>query len=116
MPLLSTPVTVDKRAYYDGGPSMPVAYQKALDEGYEKIVLILTRHKGYRKSAFPRLHRAALKGKFRRHPDFYQMMKASPSWYNQMMDDIDRLEEKVGIFVILPSTLGLVSRTEKDME
>ena len=114
MPLFSSPVPLDGRLYFDGGPSMAVAYQKALDEGYQRVILVLTRQKGYRKSSFGRGARLAMKLKFRNHPDFYAMMKDSPRHYNAMMDEIDRLESLGRIFVIRPSAPVTVSRTEKD--
>ena len=116
MPLLSTPIELDGKHYYDGGPSMPVAHQKAIDEGYEKIVLILTREKGYRKKPVGKATRFALKRKFKANPYFHEMMLRAPSWYNYLMDDIDRLEDEGRIFVFRPTEVVTVSRTEKNQE
>jgi predicted patatin/cPLA2 family phospholipase len=115
MPLLSTPVALDGRRYLDGGPSMAVGYRKALEEGYGKVVLILTRQKGYRKSPFSPLFRMAIRRKFRKYPAFMEMMLSSPFRYNEMMDEIDRLEEEGVLFVLRPSEPVTVSRTEKDV-
>ena len=114
MPLVSTPIEIDGKRYYDGGPSMPVAHQKALEDGYKNIVLILTRQKGYRKKPLSRTTRFALKRTFRKSPYFYEMMLRSPAWYNYLMDEIDRLEEEGRIFVLRPTEPVVVSRTEKD--
>ncbi len=115
MPLLSTPMELDGRYYYDGGPSMPVAYERALAEGYQRVVLILTRQKGYRKSPYGRVSRAAIRRKFRSSPAFIDMMLSSPSRYNQIMDEIDALEEEGKLFVFRPSLPVTVSRTETDV-
>ncbi len=37
----------------DGGISLPIAYQRAMDLGYEKVVLVLTRNKGSEKAPEP---------------------------------------------------------------
>ena len=116
MPLLSTTVELDGKRFYDGGPSMAVAYRKALDDGYQKVVLVLTRHKGYRKSPFKQLSRIAMKRKFRKHSEFLNMMKSSPMRYNRMMDEIDQLEAQGKLFVIRPSEPVTVSRTEKNIQ
>lgn len=116
MPMFSTPIEVDGQHYYDGGPSMPVAYQKALDEGFEKVVLILTREKGYRKSPFSKRACLAIRAKFRKWPAFAQMMLDSPRHYNTMMDEIDTLEAEGRIFVFRPSQKVTVARTEKDVK
>lgn len=117
MPLLSTAVSLDNHLYLDGGPSMPVPYRKALQEGYQKIVLVLTRHKGYRKKPLSSLTHLAVRRKFgRKYPAFLSMMEHSPMRYNAMMDEIDRLEADGILFVIRPSQPVLVSRTEKNQK
>jgi predicted patatin/cPLA2 family phospholipase len=116
MPLLSTPVELDGKLLFDGGPSMAVGFRKALDEGYERIVLVLTRHKGYRKSPFSSVARLAMKRKFRKYPNFINMMESSYLRYNQMMDEIDELEEAGTLFVIRPTEPVTVSRMEKNLQ
>lgn len=116
MPLLSTPVTVDGKQFFDGGPSMPVGYQKAIDDGYRKTILILTRPKGYRKSPHSKLFRLAMKRSFRHSPAFLDTLLHSPQRYNRMMDDIDQLEADGSIFVIRPSEPVSVSRTERNLQ
>ncbi len=49
MPVLSRMITVEGKKYLDGGISMPIAYRRAMEQGYEKIVVVLTRNSGYRK-------------------------------------------------------------------
>lgn len=115
MPLLSPPVALDGRQYLDGGPSMPVAYQKAMDEGYTKTVLVLTRQKGYRKKPLSSLTRMVARRKFRDAPRFLETVSHSPLHYNAMMDEIDHLEDAGALFVIRPSAPVTVSRTEKSM-
>jgi predicted patatin/cPLA2 family phospholipase len=116
MPLLSYPICLDGRHYLDGGPSMAVAYPRALEEGYHRVVLVLTRQKGYRKSPLSRGTRLAMKLRFRDKPAFYAMMKDSPRRYNAMMDEIDQLEAQGRLFVIRPSQPVTVSRAEKDQK
>jgi predicted patatin/cPLA2 family phospholipase len=116
MPLLSLPTEVDGKLYYDGGPSMPAAVSWALAEGYEKIVVILTRAKGYRKKPFGHATRGAVWGKFRKFPLFREMLLTSPARYNRIMDEIDRLEESGRLFTLRPSQPVTVSRFEKNTD
>lgn len=116
MPGLSTAVLVDGRRYLDGGPSMPVAYQKALDEGYGPIILVLTRQKGYRKVPFPPTVQRYFRFRYRKYPAFVETMLASPCRYNGMMDEIDELERAGRLFVIRPQTPVTVDRMEKNQE
>ena len=50
VPYVSRPVVIKGVPYLDGGCTMRIPYQWALDEGYEKIVVIRTRDRGYRKN------------------------------------------------------------------
>lgn len=115
MPLLAKPVEIDGFHYLDGGPSMAVGVKKALDDGYEKIVLILTREKGYRKKPFKKLRRMTIDRKYKKYPRFCYALKHSPMRYNMLMDEIDRLEDAGKIFVIRPQKPVEVSRTERDL-
>ena len=45
LPLASVPVVLDGQPYLDGGCSCPIALNWALNEGFEKIVVITTRQK-----------------------------------------------------------------------
>ena len=45
VPVACKPYVIDDVPYYDGGIADPVPVQKALDDGYERVVLILTRLK-----------------------------------------------------------------------
>ena len=50
LPLASVPVMLDGQPYLDGGCSCPIALNWALQQGFEKIVVVATRQKGFRKS------------------------------------------------------------------
>lgn len=50
IPIVCKPCKIDNTLYYDGGVSDPVPIQKALDEGCDKVVLVLTKPKTFRKN------------------------------------------------------------------
>ena len=49
MPFVAPVVKHEGRALLDGALLAPIPYQKALDAGYEKLIVVLTRNEGYRK-------------------------------------------------------------------
>ena len=109
MPLLSKMVTVNHKKYLDGGISLPIAYQRPIDLGYEKVVLILTRHRGYRKKPLSHLKEKA----YERY--FAPLPKLVPERYNRMQEEIDQLEKAGKIFIIRPEKPVEVSRLEQDV-
>ncbi len=116
MPVLSRMILVDGKNYLDGGVSMPIAYQKALDEGYEKVVLVLTREHGYRKKEPGRWMRRGYDRYFGPLPELRAALEEIPERYNRMQEEIDRLEEAGRIFVIRPKHKVTVSRVEQDVK
>lgn len=116
MPILSRMVTVNHRKYLDGGVSLPIAYGRARELGYEKTVLILTRHKGYRKSPTGRITRKVYGHYFKPLPRLLEAIYEIPERYNRMQEEIEGLEEAGQIFVIRPERPVEVSRLERDIE
>lgn len=116
MPLLSNMVHVDGRDCMDGGTVMPVAYQWALDKGYEKPVVVLTREKGYRKKPTPLAQARAFYRGYTGYPGYVQALINTPVLYNAMMDEIDRLEGEGKLIVVRPIMPVTVSRIEKDVD
>ncbi|WP_312433222.1 patatin-like phospholipase family protein [Lacrimispora sp.] len=114
LPILSSMIPIKGKKYLDGGCSMSIAYQRAIDLGYDKIVVILTREHGYRK---PQLDKWAKKG-YERYfaplPELMKVLNEVPDRYNRMQEEIDRLEEEGRIYVIRPDKHVTVQRTEKD--
>lgn len=115
MPLLSRMVTVNHRKYLDGGISLPIAYQRAMDLGYEKVVLVLTRNRGYRKKPLSRMTVRAYKRYFAPLPRLLDSLYEVPERYNRMQEEIDRLEAEGRIFVIRPEQPVRVSRLEQNL-
>ncbi len=113
LPLLNPPVVIDGKRYLDGGPSAPIPYREAIAEGYDKIVVILTRTRDYRKKPKMNPAQATLaKAQFRKDKAF---LKAYLNWnavYNKDVEDLLRLEEQGKAFIIAPSEPISISKTE----
>lgn len=115
IPVLSRMETVDRKKYLDGGISLPIAYQRAIDLGYTKVVLILTRHKGYRKKPLTSVKKRVYQRYFGPLPQLLDSLYEVPDRYNRMQEEIDRLEAAGRIFVIRPKYPVEVSRLERDI-
>lgn len=111
LPFVSPITHVDGVPMLDGGivDSIPVRY--AISQGYEKLVVILTRNKGYRK---PSSKMRAAKVFYRKYPYLQKALSERNAVYNQTMDMIERLEDEGKITVIRPVRPVEVGRMEKD--
>ena len=113
MPYISPPVLIDGVPYMDGGCSCSIPYQWAIDQGYEKILVIKTRDLTFRKEA--KTSGAALR-LYRKWPAFAQKLAQSSLRYNEECAEVERLHAEGRLFRIAPSRPVTVSRVEKDME
>ncbi|MBR5567816.1 MAG: patatin family protein [Bacteroidales bacterium] len=112
LPFVTKITYVDGIPMLDGGivDSIPIRY--ALDQGYENIVVVLTRNKGYRKKD---TKIRAAKAFYRKYPKLQEALFVRNSAYNKTMDLIEKLEEQGRITVIRPVNPVNVGRMEKDV-
>ena len=110
---------VTKITYVDGVPmldggiadSIPVEYAKS--QGYERMVVILTRNKGYRKNE---KQLPVPKVIYRKYPELRKTLASRNAQYNRTMEMIERLEEEGNLTVIRPVHPIEVDRMEKDTD
>ena len=116
LPYISRAVTVGEKHYLDGGCSCKVPHSFALERGFEKIVVVRTRPRTYRKQLKSAKSLSSERIVYRKYPEFAASVKASNDNYNRQCDELEALEAKGRIFVIAPSEPVTVSRLEKDIE
>lgn len=114
MPLFTDIVEIQGIPYMDGGIADSVPLRRAVEMGYRKHIVVLTKRKGYRKKN-SRVLKLATYRKYQEYPEFVKAVVKRPARYNRMMDVIDRLEEEGKIFVLRPQ-IKPVSRMETDSE
>jgi len=113
LPLVSKPVQIEDKYYLDGGIRDSIPVQKALEDGYKNIVVILTREKDYRKS--PVKAEFLLNLFLRDYPNLVEDLKQRHQVYNQTLDLIEKKEEKGEFFVFRPQNIN-IDRFSRDAE
>lgn len=113
MPYVSPMVSVDGIPCLDGGCSCKIPVQWALDQGYEKIVVIRTREHGFRKGGEDSDTAQKI---YRRHPEFARVLDHSDSDYDRECALVEQLEDEGRIFVFAPSKPVRVKRIEPSLE
>ena len=113
LPFVSKITYVDGVPMLDGGivDSIPLRY--AMEQGYERLVVILTRNKGYRKK---NSKMRIAKAWYRKYPELQKALSERNEVYNRIMDLIEDLEKQGKIIVIRPVKPVQVGRMEKDTE
>ena len=116
LPLVSKPVFVDKIPCLDGGISVIVPLKKAIEDGNKKIVVVMTRQKGYRKDVNKDNHLSLAKKKYHNYPKFIEVFKKQASIYNSCVENVESLQDKKENFVIYPNEPIVLSRMEKSKQ
>lgn len=101
LPLVAPIVTVDDIPMMDGGMADSIPIKKAIKDGCKKIVIILTRNKGYIKKKTPRINRVS-RIVYKDYPNLVKAIIRRPDKYNKTIEYIEKLEEAGKVFVIRP--------------
>ena len=104
---------VDGHPMLDGGIADSIPLQRALDQGYEHIIVVLTRHKGYRKEEKPARIPSFI---YRRYPKLRDALRTRGARYNAQGELVERLEREGRITVIRPDQPVEVARIETDLD
>lgn len=111
LPCISRIAKLGGRKYLDGGCAVPVPLDWALEQGYSRIVTVLTDERSVRRT--PR-DLSRVKRRYRRYPAFLQALERGADVYNAMRERIAALEEQGRIFVIAPETPPEAGILERD--
>lgn len=113
MPLVSKPVYLDGVPYLDGGIADSIPYEKMMEMGYDRIIVVLTRDFSYRKKSSSKLPAELC---YHKYPEFRQTLEHRYEAYNASVAHLRWLEKQGKVFVIRPSAPIGIKRIEKDAD
>lgn len=111
LPYFSRIVEIGGKKLLDGGCSDSIPILQFRKMGYERNVIILTRHAEYRKKAEMR-HLAKIF--YRKYPELVKALLNRHVIYNKTIEKIAELEKSGSVFVIRPSSVLDIGRLETD--
>ncbi len=112
LPILFQPVRVGRRYYLDGGISDSIPFRHVIDAGCDKVIVVLTRERGYVKKTE---HVTRLANRlYRNYPNVADALTSRAKRYNACMQELLELEKEGEVFVIAPESTYGVGRTETD--
>ncbi len=114
IPLVSPIVEVNGRYLADGGPSDSIPVHYSVESGFDKHIIVLTRHDGYVKQK-NRLYPVS-KLALRKYPRLAETIKNRHIHYNDSIRLAEELEKAGKAIIIRPKNPVEVSRFEKNPE
>lgn len=98
----------------DGGTGDALPIGKALEEGWNKIIMVFTRDGNYRKKK-RNIYLAGLHLFYHKHPEFVKMMEKRHEKYNESIDIIEQLEKEGKVFIFRPTKL-IIENNESNVD
>lgn len=111
LPLVSRIVKAGGKLLLDGGCTDSIPVKAFMEMGYVRNVVILTRHRGYRKKDEGS---SITRARYHRYPEFVKAVEQRPQVYNRTLEEIEVLEKEGSAFVIRPSIPLTIGRMEKN--
>lgn len=101
------------KKYLDGGIADSIPIDKIMSMNYDKVIVVLTRPKDYRKKKKTSI---LAKMYYRKYPNFIKTIETRYQKYNEELDKVLKLEREGKIFAIRPSKFINIKRTEKNLD
>lgn len=114
LPLVSKPVELDGKQLLDGGISDSIPLEFFENEGYDRILVVLTQPRNYIKKKSSTAGLMHLK--LRKYPELIKAMDTRPDVYNQSREYIFSREKEGKIFVLCPENPLPAGRVEHNPE
>lgn len=113
LPYVSPMVWVDGRPMLDGGLADSIPVVHAMEMGYARNVVVLTRARGYRK---PERDFKLPRFVYRDYPRLRLLLSRRAAIYNRQLDLVERLEAEGRILVIRPQHPPAVGRMDMNTQ
>lgn len=114
LPLMFPIFHINGQPYLDGGASDAIPFERAMEQGCERVLVVLTRPRDYVRKPDSALR--LLERKYRQWPEFCRTMRTRAERYNQSRQRLFQLEREGKTLVIAPENTHGVARTERNVE
>ncbi len=109
LPAVSKIIEINGNKYLDGGIADSIPVEKALEMGFDRVVVVLTRPITYRKKPSKQKLLSRL---YKDYPKFVKDLQNRNNHYNETVEKIIELEKENKVFVIRPSIGIPIKRLE----
>lgn len=114
VPVANKPYFLDGRAYFDGGVSDPVPFEKAFADGCERVVVILTKPRDFIKK--PERMRKVMKRELSRYPNIYKKIETRHDLYNDSIRKLIEYEKEGKAIILAPDSINGMNMATKNQK
>lgn len=113
MPFVSRPVILNGKEYLDGGVSDSIPFEKFMEMGYDRLIVVLTRDLTYTKKP---MSKRLISIAYRKYPKFKEQLLQRHENYNASIRKLKELEKEGKVYIVRPSEPIEIGRMEKNPE
>ena len=114
LPIMFEPVKIGDKIYMDGGITNPIPVNRAIADGCDKNIVVITRERDYVKVKESGVKLATRS--FKKYPKFVEALKNRVNSYNASHKRLVELEKEGKVFVFSPENTEGWGRTDSDPE
>ncbi|MCH5251819.1 MAG: patatin family protein [Lachnospiraceae bacterium] len=104
LPMFFPAIELDGNKYYDGGLSDPIPVKKALEDGCDKLLIVLTQPRGYVKH-IGKYDKMGARMLGRRYPEIKRAILGRPERYNEAVKFCNELVKEGKALILRPNHL-----------
>ena len=113
LPMLFPPIIINDTPYMDGGLTDSIPFMRALEDGCDRVLVVLTREAGYTKTTSTST-KAIARYYEKEYPKLSEVMLSRAERYNECLKQLKEYEDSGKVMVIRPAVSKGFSRLEKD--
>ncbi|MEG0592844.1 MAG: patatin family protein [Coprobacillus sp.] len=114
IPFVFPVIQLNGNEYYDGGICDPIPVKKAMKDGHEKMVIVLTRPTSYSKE-LSKANVIASRRLKKRYPLLVEPLLTRHTMYNETVKYCERLEKEGKALILRPTEEVQIDSFEKDL-
>lgn len=114
IPFVFPVIQLNGNEYYDGGICDPIPVKKAIEDGHDKMLIVLTRPKGYQKKLSKANIMASRRLK-KRYPLLVEPLLTRHTLYNETVTYCEGLEKAGKAIILRPTEDVQIDSFEKDL-
>lgn len=107
LPFLAKVGELNGERFMDGGMANAIPIDKAIEEGWDKIIVVLTREATYRKDGSDIYNSWIVKVLYRKYKGLMDAINVRPEKYNASLDLIEKLSQEGKVMVYRPEGIKL---------
>ena len=112
VPWVNRPYEYKGKLYYDGGISDPIPVEKAMADGCDRVVVVLTRPRDFYRSS--KKDERVAKRMTKKYPGAAAALASRADTYNRQLDLCKELEQEGKVLIVAPDTIGKMSTLTRD--